>query len=171
MNARELQRALIDDLDSLFSDRYYKTPNHTMARPKAYAQFLLPRDAQTEEDPFPYIEVRIQKGGVESPVDPHRVTVVLFIGVYDDGTNDFRAPPPKDGDWDDRNHGIMAVLEIIERIQEHYEKRPALDNGNFYFDGPFYWELQDEDFFPYYAGACELTFTLAAPRKEMSKYV
>lgn len=171
MNARKLQEMIMGDLENLFSDRYYKTPNHTMATPKAYAQFLLPRDAQTQEDPFPYIEVRLRKGGVDSPIDPHKATVILFIGIFDDGTEDFRNEPPQEGDWDNRNYGANAVMEIIERIQEHYEKVPALDHGNFYFDGPFYWEMQEEEFFPYYAGFCELTFTLAAPRKERSKFV
>jgi len=61
-------------------------------------------------------------------------------------------------------------MEVIDRIQEHYEKQPALDGGNFYFDGPFYWELQEEESFPYYVGACEFSFTLAAPRIERSKF-
>lgn len=171
MNARKLQQAIMEDLENLFSERFYKTPNHTMARLKTYAQFLLPGDAQAWADPFPYIEVRLQKGGVDSPTDPHKVTVLLFIGIYDDGTRDFREKPPLDGEWDDRNYGAVAVMEIIERIQEHYEKRPALANGNFYFDGPFYWEVQDEECFPYYVGVCEMTFTLAAPRKERSRFV
>ena len=49
-------------------------------------------------------------------------------------------------EWDNRNFGTMAVLEVIERIQEHYEKRPALCGGKFYIDGPFHWALQDENF-------------------------
>ena len=171
MNARKLQQAVMEDLEALFSDRYFKTPNHTMATPKAYAQFLLPRDAQTGEDPFPFIEVRLRMGGIESPTDPHKATILLFIGIYDDGTKDFREKPPQDGEWDNRNYGAVAVMEIIERIQEHYEKHPALDHGNFYFDGPFSWEMQEEEFFPYYAGFCEMTFTLAAPRKERSEFV
>ncbi len=171
MNARKLQEAVMEDLESLFSERYYKTPNHTMAAPKAYPQFLLPRDAQTQDDPFPYIEVRILKGGIDSPTDPHKVTVVLLIGIYDDGPKDYREPPPAEEEWADRKYGHIAVMEIIERIQEHYEKEPALDGGKFYFDGPFHWELQEEESFPYYVGACDFSFTLAAPRKERSKFV
>ena len=76
----------------------------------------------------------------------------------------------KDG-WDSRNLGTIAVMEIMEKIQSHYEQEPSLENGKFYFDGPFHWAMQDEDSFPYYFGACELSFTLSAPRKKMSQYV
>lgn len=172
MNARELQTALVHDLEALFSDRRFKTPHQTMEAPKAYKQNVPIRDAQSEEDPFPYIIVRLDHGGVVSQTDPHKVTVLLIIGVFDDGTEDERNPPPQDTEWDNRNYGTTAVMEMIERIQEHYEKRPALDNGKFYFDGPFHWVMQDEaNSYPYYIGACDLTFTLSAPRKERSKFV
>lgn len=171
MNARELQTVLLDDLDELFKDRYFKTPHNTMQPPKAYPQNLPPKDARSEDDPFPYIIVRIDHGGVDTQTDPHKVKVILVIGIYDDGILDYREPPPEEGEWDNRNYGTMAVLEIIERIQAHYENRPSLCGGKFYFDGPFHWALQDENAFPYNIGACDLTFSLAAPRKERSKFV
>lgn len=170
MNARELQIALLDDLKDLFKDRYFKTPHQTMESPKTFQQDLPPHDARSEEDPFPYIIVRLDQGGVDTPTDPHKARVILVIGIYDDGLLDFREPPPEDEEWDNRNFGTMAVLEVIERIQGHYEKRPSLCGGKFYFDGPFHWALQDETAYPYYIGACDLTFSLAAPRKERSKF-
>ena len=170
MNARELQIALMDDLEALFKDRPFKTPHNTMEPPKAYQQNLPPKDARSEDDPFPYIIVSLDQGGVDTVTDPHKVRVILVIGIYDDGLLDFREPPPEAGEWDTRNFGTMSVLEIIERIQEHYQQRPSLCNGKFYFDGPFHWVLQDETVFPYNIGACDLTFTLAAPRKERSKF-
>lgn len=171
MTARELQIALLDDLDELFKKRPFKTPHNTMEPPKAYPQNLPLKDARSEEDPFPYIIVRLDQGGVETQTDPHKVRVILVIGVYDDGILDFRDPPPEDGEWDNRNFGTMSILEMIELIQAHYEKRPFLCGGKFHFDGPFHWVLQDENIFPYNIGACDLTFSLAAPRKERSKFV
>ena len=149
MNTRELHTALLDDLEDLFKGRPFKTPHNTMEVPKAYPQDLPPKDARSEEDPFPYIIVRLDQGGVDTPTDPHKARVILVIGIYDD----FREPPPEDGEWDNRNFGTMAVLEVIERIQEHYEKQPSLCGGKFYFDGPFHWALQDETSYPYYIGA------------------
>jgi len=178
MNARELQIAIMEDLDALFADSRFKTPDppphQRMAAPKTYAQNLPQLDAQSEEDPFPYIIVRLDRGGIESQSEPHKVSVLLIVGIYDADVRDFRdLPPEKDGSqevWDTRNFGPMAVMEIMERIQEHYEKQPALDNGNFYFDGPFHWAMQDETSYPYYIGACEMTFLLPAPRQEGSEY-
>lgn len=171
MNTRELQKALIEDLEALFADRPFKTPHDTMEPPRAYPQGLPPKDARSDEDPFPYIIVRLDHGGVDTPTDPHKANVLLIVGIYDDGTLDFREPPPDAGGWDNRNFGTFAVMEVMERIQEHYEKQPALDGGKFYFDGPFHWAMQDEESYPYYIGACQLAFTLAAPRKERSKFV
>jgi len=171
MNTRELQIALITDLEALFADRPFKTPLKTMVTPKAYPQDVPPKDARSEEDPFPYIIVRLDHGGVETPTDPHKVSVLLIVGIYDDGLRDFRDPPPQEWEWDDRNYGPMAVMEVMERIQEHYEEKPSLSCGAFYHDGSFHWAMQDEASYPYYIGACELAFTLAAPRKERSKFV
>lgn len=172
MNARELQVALLNDLEALFADRPFKTPLHTMATPKAYLQNLPLKDARSEEDdPFPYIIVRLDHGGVETVTDPHKVSVLLVIGIFDDSLGDFRDPPPDEGEWDNRNFGPSAVLEIMERIQEHYEKKPSLSGNAIYHDGSFHWAMQDEQSYPYYFGACELEFTLPAPRKERSSLV
>ena len=59
MNTRELHIALLDDLEDLFKDRPFKTPHNTMETPKTYPQELPPEDARSEEDPFPYIIVRL----------------------------------------------------------------------------------------------------------------
>lgn len=171
MNTRVLQKALVDDLEALFADRPFKTPIHTMATPRAYLQNVPPKDARSEDDPFPYIIVRLDHGGVETPTDGHKVSVLLIVGVFDDSIGDFRDPPPKEGEWDNRNFGPLAVMEIMERIQEHYEKRPSLEGGAMYHDGSFHWAMQDEASYPYYIGACQIDFTLAAPRKERSEFV
>lgn len=169
MTARDLQTAIMEDLDRLFQESRYKTPGNTLAALKTHRQRINKQDAQDTEDPFPYIIVRLESGSVESVTDPHRVDVLLLIGIFDDATGDFRDPPPEEGGWDNRNFGDAAVLEIIERIQTHYEQNPHLGDG-FDFDGPFKWVLQDEDSYPYYFGGCELTFTLPAPRRERSQY-
>ena len=97
MNTRELHTALLDDLEDLFKDRTFKTPHNTMETPKTYPQELPPEDARSEEDPFPYIIVRLDQGGVDTPTDPHKARVILVIGIYDDGTVDFREPPRQTG--------------------------------------------------------------------------
>lgn len=182
MNVRELQQAVMKDLENLFSGSRYKTPFKTMEPPKAYAQQLPQFDAQEVDDFFPYIIVRLDKGGVETPTSPHKADLMIIVGIFDDGTEAYtgekEVPEPGeqpsfvgDDGWDKRNFGHMAVLEAMERIQTHYEMEPALENGKFYFDGPFHWVMQDEDSYPYYFGICEMSFTLAAPRKKESQFV
>lgn len=176
MTARELLTDIMEDLENLFADRLFKTPDNRMVPLKTYRQALPKRDAQDEEAPFPYIIVRLDHGGTETPTDPHKVAVLLIIGIYDDALEESREQPPEtpeDGElvWDTRNFGYDALLEIIERIQDHYERYPALgDRGQFYFDGPFHWAIQDENAYPYYVGACELEFTLPASRKERNQF-
>ena len=199
ITARGLQKAVMEDLDRLFQGDRFRTPDGGMAAPKAYAQFLPKRqthsigireaeddgypealeEAQEEQtdtpepeaaeepqepeegeateleddDPFPYIIVRIDSGDIRSQDDAHLVTMVLIPGIYD--------PDPE-------NNGHLAVLEICERIQAHYQENPVL--GGATFVDPFRYALQDEESFPYFFGACSLTFKLPAPRTEWSEF-
>lgn len=177
MNARALQTAIREDLGNLFSGVPYKTPPRSAGNRPAFhsdgpetlpdeetpgsgticvfEQNLPIRESGVTEDPFPYIIVRLDTGGIDSPADPHKVNVILLIGVYDD---------------DKQNQGHKAVLEIIENIQTHYEKFPTLCGGNFQFTDPFQWALQDEPSYPYFYGACNLSFHLYGQRTERSKF-
>lgn len=155
MTARELQAAMVDDLAALFEDLQLRAPadndqEYTMAHISVYAQelpYLYTTDE--EEDPFPYIIVRLESGGIASPTEPHKVNITLIVGVFDNNME---------------SSGHTSVLTIIERIQQHYQEIPAL--GAFVYDvqSPFDWALQDEPSFPYYFGACRFTFNAYAPR-------
>lgn len=156
MTARELQDAVVADLKKLFSGIYYKTPEETTSPPNIYKQFLPKRTVEDgdKDDPYPYIIVRLDSGGIETQRDPHKVAVLLLIGIYDDAL---------------QNDGHLAVMEVIEKIQRHYEETPALKE--FVCADPFNWALQDEESYPYYFGACNLTFHVPAPRAKWSDLV
>lgn len=72
MNARILQDALVADLTELFKDRRYKKPDGSSAATSVFSQALPKQqtDAEAEIDPFPYIIVRIDSGGIETQTDP-----------------------------------------------------------------------------------------------------
>ena len=154
MTARELQHDLAADLLRIFKDRRYLNPRGERAHLQVFKQNLPKREHGDDEDPFPYIIVRLDTGGVDTQIDPHRIQVILVIGIYDD---------------DLENNGHEAVLEILEVIQEHYEALPVL-NGKFRMEDPFFWALQDEESYPYFYGAAQMTWSASAPRRKGSKY-
>lgn len=155
MNARHLQDAVAADLSELFKNRRYKSPNGGDEALSVFKQSLPKRQSEEDDDPFPYIIARIDSGGIATQQDPHQVAVLLLIGIFDDNPE---------------NQGHLAVLEILEVIQQHYEESPLL-KGQFTFVDPFNWALQDEDSYPYYFGAANLSFKLPAPRRKASDLV
>ncbi len=154
MTARDLQDYIVEDLQKVFRRDHFKTPDGKMAAPRVYAQYLPKKETNDEDDPFPYIIVRLDSGSIEKQTDPHKIAVILLVGIFDDNLD---------------NQGHRSVLEIIERIQFHYEETPALKE--FVFIDPFNWALQDEESYPYYFGAVNLTFQGPAPRAKWSELV
>ena len=152
MNARVLQDAIVADLNTLFKDRRFKTPDGGQAAPTFYPQNLPKRQSDEDPDPFPYGIVRLDSGAIENQTDPHKVAVIVLIGIYDDRPE---------------NQGHRAVLEIMEVIQQHYEETPLLAR-QFTFADPFNWALQDEESYPFFFGACNLIFNTPAPRRKCS---
>lgn len=150
-----LQDALVSDLQKLFENRRYKTPDGGTAALSVFSQNLPKRVSEDDDDPFPYIIVRIDSGDIDTQTDPYKVAVFLLIGIFDD---------------DAKNQGHRAVLEIMEVIQQQYEETPLLD-GQFTFTDPFHWALQDEESYPYFFGGVEVNFTLPAPRRKWSDLV
>ena len=83
-----------------------------------------------------------------------QISIILVIGIFEDSLE---------------NKGHESVLEIIERIQQHYEETPALKE--FVCADPFNWALQDEPSYPYFYGAVNLVFHAPAPRAKWSELV
>ena len=148
MTARILQQAVVTDLALLFNCDSFKKPGGGMAHPQVFSQFLPKRYTSDKSIPFPLIIVRLSDGGIEDQAEAHKINLKLIIGVYDD---------------DQENGGHFSVLEIIERIQQHYEEYPVLAE-QFRFTDPFVWALQDEESYPFFYGACNLTFEAPPPR-------
>jgi hypothetical protein len=155
MNALKLQDAIVNDLQKLFSKRKYLTPDGETAAVSVFAQNLPKRDSEDDDDPFPYIIVRLDSGDIENQTSDYKVSVFLLVGVFDDSKN---------------NQGHKTVLEMIELIQRHYEETPLLD-GQFVFTDPFHWALQDEESYPFFFGGVEISFSVPAPRRKWSDLV
>lgn len=155
MTARILQDSVVTDLAELFKGDSFQCPGGGMAHISVFPQFLPKRYTNEKNTPFPLIIVRISDGKIEDQTEAHKINIKLIIGVFDDGQE---------------NNGHAAVLEIIERIQRHYEEAPILAN-QFRFSDPFLWALQDEESYPFSYGACNITFEAPPPRIAWSKNV
>ena len=155
MTARELQIAIMDDLAALFKDRQYKDPEGNMVAPSIFKQQLPKRQSEEDEQPFPYIIVRLNFGNIEAHTDPHTVSVLLVIGAYDD---------------DPANEGHDSVMEMIELIHRHYEERPIIPGTAFKFSLPFNWVLQDEESYPYFIGVASTVWNITEPRRSVTQY-
>ena len=152
MNARLLQDALVEDIAELFKNRQYTSPHIENACLQVFSQNLPKRESEEDDDPFPYVIVRLDGGSIESQTAPYKVSVLLLVGIFDD---------------DPANQGHRAVLEIFEELQRHYEETPLVAR-QFIFDDPFEWALQDEESYPYFFGAARLSFKVTAPRRQVS---
>lgn len=152
MTARDLQNEIVKDLKALLTNRQYQTPDGGVSSPNVFRQFIPKREREEEEDPFPYIEVRIADGTIPDSQSAQQVQVFLIIGIYDSRHE---------------NIGSDHVMEIIEVIQQHYIEKPLLA-GKFTCDTedhPIQWNLQEEESWPYFFGIMALTFNIPAPNR------
>lgn len=158
MTARDLQNEIVKDLKALLTNRQYQTPDGGVSSPNVFRQFIPKREVMgdpaliDDEDPFPYIEVRIAGGTIPDSQSAQQVQVFLIIGIYDNRRE---------------NIGSDHVMEIIEVIQQHYIENPLLA-GKFTCDTedhPIQWDLQEEESWPYFFGIMALTFNIPAPRR------
>ena len=168
MTALELQKALASEIKELFSSELFKSPSGGYAHIQTFRQNLPIRqvevisdgteeftDEESDEDPFPFVIVRLHSGEIASQADPHKVTVLLIVGAFDDSLD---------------NDGHDSVMSILDQIQRHYEGNPVA-GGRFILDDPFDWYLQEESSYPYFYGSAETHWKAPAPRREWSKYV
>lgn len=150
MTATLLQEELCQELRTLFQNALFKDSNGIHTKLNVFAQHLPIRKTEEEPDQIPYIIVRLESGTTKSATDPQEVAVMLLFGYFDDNL---------------ANNGQKGVLEMIQKIQERFEKEPMLSH-QFMFQYPFEWALQEEESFPYFFGAASMTFQTAAIRKE-----
>ena len=107
-------------------------------------------NAEAEEDPYPYIIVRVEQGTIDKIDQEQAVIVNLIIGVIDRDYN---------------NQGHKDILNIIQKIYERFAKNAILA-AKYECVMPITWALQDEESFPYFFGGMALTFETIPIRRE-----
>lgn len=160
MTPFKLQDDLIDELKYIFSGSKLQIPRiginkeKIYSEPNIYGQSLPIRDHDDQEDdPFPYLIVRIESGEMKGDT-PHLVMIRILIGIFDDNND---------------TNGHKDVLNIIQKVYERFTKNPSL-NGKYVMKNdrecPFTWVLQDGDTHPYYFGAIDTTWETRSFRRE-----
>lgn len=147
-----LQDALVEEMKELFKDCLYKQPGTKKRVPiNVFPQNIPVNESDDDDDPVPYIIVRLNQGSDAGTRDSfHTVKVVIIAGIWDDGRDD---------------QGHRDVLNIVQKIYDRFQTNPNLNNVAVY-SGEFNWALQEDGYYPYFFGACSLDFHIAALRRE-----
>ena len=151
MTPLELQNELMQELQRILDGYTYKTPEGKHTPINVFEQNIPLNETDDEDDPVPYIIVRLI-GGEDSGTRErfNMVNVVVIIGLWDD------APDVQ---------GHKDVMNIIQKVYQRFNSNPDL-NGKAAYAGEFKWAIQEDDYYPYWLGACYMQFYIAAIRRE-----
>lgn len=144
MVANEFQGELLQEVKTILKDlRMKNTSGEYVDGLNAYEQELpiVTQDDEDESTFFPYVIVKLDEAETQEE-ESWKIHVFLLLGIYDDSTE---------------NNGHKEILNIIERIQQRFEKEPLL-NGKYRADPEMSWALQDEQTYPFFFGAVEMYF-------------
>ncbi len=151
MTPIELQDELVDEIGRILDGHAYKSPDGSRVPVNVYAQNLPIRETDDEDDPAPYIIVRLDSGEDDGSRDSfNTVSIVIIIGIWDDALD---------------RQGHRDVMNIIQKIYQRFHEDPDLNRKAIYAGG-FEWAVQDEGCYPYSFGACHMKFHIAAIRRE-----
>lgn len=146
-----LQDELVKEIGVILNDYLYQTPGGDKVPIHVYAQSLPINETDEDEEPVPYIIVRLSSGDDSGAKDSfNTVKLVIIIGLWD-------------GNLDAQGH--RDVMNIIQKIYERFHKDPNLNNKAVY-SGEFHWMMQEDGYYPYFFGACSMNFRIAAIRRE-----
>lgn len=151
MTPIELIEELAKELESIFKGQNYKSSSGEYVPLNIYEHALPINETDDDPDRIPYLIVRLNSGKDPGTRDSNNtVKLVIIIGIWDNSLN---------------QQGYRDVLNIIQKIYERFQKNPNLNNKAVY-DGEFDWLLQEDDYNPFFFGACSLKFSIAAIRRE-----
>ena len=129
-----------------------KESDYVKRRPlRIFAQDVPINETDDDFDPAPYVIVRAKSGDDDGTADGvNTVQIILIIAIWDD---------------DNDSQGYRDVLDIIQKIYIRFHKEPMLNN-QFMYAGNFHWALQEDNYWPYFFGACTLNFNIPSIRRE-----
>lgn len=145
MTKKEFLDALAEDVGHSLRDVYTKTVSGEEVPVTIYKNRLpvILEDEDDESKFFPYAIVRLSEASTDEG-KPWLQKVYVLLGVYDD---------------DPEGKGYMHILTMIERITNRFLEEPLLDH-KYRAEPTINTDIQDEDTYPYYFGAIEMSFNL-----------
>lgn len=144
-----LQQDLKIELERLFANFNLKSPDGEYKKINVFEQNL-PISNDEEDDPYPYIIVKITKGEIKDLYSNNTVQLMLIIGTYDDSNE---------------ANGHKDVFNIIQKIFERFRENPNLSN-KYVIQDSFEFALSEEDTWPYYFGGIEIGFDIHTIERE-----
>lgn len=145
-----LQEDLIDELKKVFKGFKLKDPYGNESDINIFSQNLPLINIDEEEEPFPYIIVRVTEGAINDIESEQELTTQLLVGIYDDSQE---------------ANGHKDILNIIQKMHKRFFKNNVLAN-KYVMQTPFKWVLQEEDTNPYYFGGIEVSWKTRTIEKE-----
>lgn len=184
MTLYELQKDLANEVEHILQNMVLKDVDGNNAHIKAFLQSLPKRiqnvqdnsaeenddmegdimsgediiqDQKTENDPYPYCIVMLASGNMDMVQEAQQTKTMLIFGIYND---------------DIQCLGHQTLINIMHKIAERFIKNPILNNQyQMNYEAGIQWALDDEDRYPYYFGAMEMTWDAFFVGREEDRYV
>lgn len=152
MTPLDLQDELCAEIEKILHGYLYRTPTGERVPMHIYSQNI-PITDEDEDDTelIPYVIVRLNSGDDDGKKDSvNLVNVVFIVGVMDDKYE---------------QQGYRDCMNVYQKIYQRFQQNPNL-NGKAVFNGEFHWANQEDGYYPYFFGACSLSFKIPAIRRE-----
>lgn len=145
-------QAYLEGLEEGQTEIVIPPPVAELVKMTVYPQNIpVPLSEEEEENPVPYIIVRLNGGKDANVSDSEYIMeVVVIMGIWDD---------------DRKAQGHRELLNIINLVYARFMKNPCLDN-QYVYKGGFEWDIQEDGYYPYYFGAFKMNFAIPAIRRE-----
>lgn len=145
MTKKEFLDDFAEELQKILRDVYTKNTKGEDVGVSVYKNRLpvITEDEDDESKYFPYAIARISDADTDEE-QPWKQRVYVLLGVYDE---------------DLMGEGYLHLLTMMERITDRYLTEPLL-NHKYRAEPKMSTDIQDEDTYPYYFGAVEMTFNI-----------
>jgi hypothetical protein len=145
-----LQDMLVEEMKLILDGYLYKNPLGDRVPMQVFAQHIPIRETDDDEYPVPFIVVRLDGGADPGGESNNVVDIMIIVEVWDDNLD---------------SQGYKDTMNVIQKIYQRFHENPNLNNRAVH-SGAFEWALQENEGYPYFVGACTMSFYIPAIRRE-----